>query len=217
MYRLVVFDFDGTLANTLDRGLQVYNELAARHGFRPIVDTEAARALSLPAFLKNYKIPLAKLPTALREFFDLQSKYMDQVPLFDGVAATLKELHGKCNLGILSSNREENIRRCLDANQVTHYFGFVVAYRRVFGKATAMRKILKQQRLASSEMLYVGDEARDIEAAQKAGIDIAAVTWGVNAEALLAQCGPKYILRHPSQIVELLQGIETNGAPAASP
>jgi phosphoglycolate phosphatase len=72
-------------------------------------------------------------------------------------------------LGVLSSNREDNIRRCLRANGTEGHFAFAVGYPRLFGKAKALRRILRAERVGGPDVLYVGDEVRDVEAAERAG------------------------------------------------
>jgi phosphoglycolate phosphatase len=81
----------------------------------------------------------------------------------------------------------------------------VVGYTRLFGKARAIRRILKADAMKASELLYVGDETRDIEASRRAGVDVAAVTWGFHAEEVLSGYSPTYLIREAEEIVELLR------------
>src|SRR4051812_18611395 len=112
-YRLLLWDFDGTLANTWESGQEIYNEIARRHRFTPITDREAARRLSTREFLRQHRIPLLKVPLVMGEWPAALRSRMTAVPLFPGIHEMLLELHqtGR-TLGILSSNQEENIRRC---------------------------------------------------------------------------------------------------------
>jgi phosphoglycolate phosphatase len=65
-YRLIVWDFDGTLANTLALALPTYNDLAARHGFRRVDDPAAVRGMGTWAFLQQHGISLVRLPLLLK-------------------------------------------------------------------------------------------------------------------------------------------------------
>ena len=58
----------------------------------------------------------------------------------------------------------------------------------------------------SSDVLYVGDETRDIEAAREAGLAMTAVTWGYNSEQALSALGPQHIVRSPGELLELMGG-----------
>ena len=109
-------------------------------------------------------------------------------------------------LCILSSNQEATIRKCLAANGVEHLFGFVVGNPQLFGKARAIRKIRKREKVERGEFVYVGDESRDLDAAKKAGVSEAAVAWGFHAPELLAGMNPTYMLAHPAELLKLVNG-----------
>ena len=102
-------------------------------------------------------------------------------------------------MGVLSSNAAGNIRACLEANGAGDLFDFVVGYPRLFGKAIAIRKVLRRERVAPGDFLYVGDEVRDVKAARTAGVDVAAVGWGFHTAALLARYAPTYLWRRPAE------------------
>ena len=207
-YKLIAWDFDGTLADTLHGALAIYNGLAGRHGFRPIKDPEAVRGMTTAAFLKAHRVPLLKVPLLLREFLAAQKSRMDQVRLCAGVAELVRALRGDgVRQGVISSNNEQNIRTCLRANGVEDCFEFVVGYSRLFGKQQAIRRILKQRKCPPGELLYVGDEVRDIEAARAAGVDVASVTWGLNTEDLLAEHRPTRLLRAADDLRRIVGGL----------
>ncbi len=108
-------------------------------------------------------------------------------------------------LGVLSSNREDNIRRCLRANGVEQHFAFVVGYPRLFGKGKALKRIIRAERLERADVLYIGDEERDIEAAKKAGVKIAAVAWGFHTAELLWSCAPDYVVSEASEVMGVVE------------
>jgi phosphoglycolate phosphatase len=90
-----------------------------------------------------------------------------------------------------------------------------VGYPRLFGKGKALRRIVRAERLDSSEVLYVGDEVRDIEAARKARVASAAVTWGLNTEAILRAGGPDLVAADPLILHQLIaKGREAPGSAA---
>ena len=63
---------------------------------------------------------------------------------------------------------------------------------------------MMQRHLKSQEILYVGDELRDVKASQKAGIPVAAVTWGFNSRESLAASKPTYLFDRPIDFFQLL-------------
>jgi phosphoglycolate phosphatase len=205
-YQMVLWDFDGTLADTMASLLGIYNELAGKHGFRTIEDPASVRGLTLLAFLRAHDIPLARLPGLVREVLAAQRGRMAGIRLFPGLAAVLGEVRRLgCRLAVLSSNAEDNIRACLRANGVHELFEAVVGYRRLFGKGRALGRFLRGLDLAGQDVVYVGDEVRDIEAAREAGMAVAAVTWGYQAAPLLARHAPDHMIESPEQVMRLLR------------
>src|SRR5262245_58982157 len=183
--RLIVWDFDGTLADSLSAAIGIFNRLAPELGFRPVEDVAAARTLTTRQFLRRHGIRFWRLPRVVRRFQAVAAEESGNLKLHAGLPEVLAGLCERgVRLGVLSSNREDNIRRCLAANGAEGHFAFVVGYPRLFGKGKALRRILKAERLDRSAVLYVGDEVRDVEAAAKAGVASAAVTWGFHAEPL---------------------------------
>jgi phosphoglycolate phosphatase len=204
-YDLIVWDFDGTLADSFDLAVSVYNDLALRHGLRPIESPASLRGMTTRAFLRQHNIPLLHLPRLLKEHQAAARDRMGSVRLFDGVPDLLSRLReGGSRLGILSSNAAENIRACLAANGVEGLFEFVVGYPRLFGKGVVIRRLLRRERLAPARLLYVGDEVRDVRAARRAGVDSAAVSWGFQDRDLLASLSPTYLWSEPGEALAVL-------------
>jgi phosphoglycolate phosphatase len=203
--QLILWDFDGSLADTLSGLLTIYNDLAVHYGFRPVTDPLAARNLTALQLLRACNVPLWRVPFVLRRILALQSSRMAHVRLFPDVEPVLRELHqSQRRLAVLSSNTRTNILTCLRANQVDGLFESVDGYPRLFGKARGIHRVLTARGVGASEVLYVGDEVRDIDAARQAGVAIAAVTWGLNSPELLARHQPDYLIERPDQLYEVL-------------
>jgi phosphoglycolate phosphatase len=91
----------------------------------------------------------------------------------------------------------------LKQNRITE-FDYVVGKGGLFGKDKIIRSILKKRKLKSDEVLYVGDEVRDIEACRKLGIKIAAVTWGFSSKELLEKNKPDFLIDRAEEILKLV-------------
>jgi phosphoglycolate phosphatase len=204
-YALVLWDFDGTLADTLPGVLRIVNDLAPQFGFTPVTDVQAVRDMTMTQFFKAQGIPLWRLPALRHAIVTRQQDEMTSIRLCPGVREVLERLsqHG-CRMGIVSSNAEDNIRTCLRVNGVERWFEFVVGYSRLLGKQRGLRQVLRQTGLAGREVLYIGDEVRDIVAAQDVGMDLAAVTWGINSRSLLAEHSPTQLIDRPAQLLDWL-------------
>jgi len=206
-YTFVLWDFDGTLADTFSCMVSAYNNLAERRGLRRLDDPGAARGLTPQALLRTLNIPLLRIPSLLSGVLAAVRRDMPGIHLFPGVSEVLDAFgRADCRMSVLSSNSRENILACLHANGVVGRFESVVGYRRILGKGDGIRRFVKARAAVGERAVYVGDEVRDIQAARKAGVDVAAVTWGYNTSELLTKQDPDYLIERPEQLLSLLDG-----------
>ena len=196
-YRLAMFDFDGTLADSFPFFLSVFNTVADRHAFRRIDVARAGelRHLGVRQMMDHVGLPAWKLPLASKTFMALMQGSPHAVPLFDGIADALRHLHGRgVQLAVVSSNSEHNVRTVLGP-ELTALVARFDCGMSVFGKASRIRAVLKACGAAPAEALYVGDQATDAEAARKAGVAFGAVHCGyATIDALRAQaCATEFV------------------------
>ena len=203
-YKLILFDFDGTLLDILPHIVPFFNEFSEEFHFKPIKDPEFTRNLTLRQIIKKHKIPFLKIPSLLRKVQKLQIENKDRIFLYEGFKEIIPQLTKNYKLGILSSNSKKVINSFLKKNNLHECFSFVIGYPRIFSKSVALTKILVSRGLKPSQVLYVGDEVRDIQATKLVGIDCASVTWGINSEHILTKYNPKFIIRNPKDLLNLL-------------
>ena len=196
-YRLAMFDFDGTLADSFPFFLSVFNTVADRHAFRRIDVARAGelRHLGVRQMMDHVGLPAWKLPLASKTFMAMMQDSAHEIPLFDGIADALRHLHGRgVQLAVVSSNSEHNVRAVLGPELTALVTRFDCGMS-VFGKASRIRAVLKACGAAPAEALYIGDQATDAEAARKAGVAFGAVHWGyATIDALRAQaCATEFV------------------------
>ena len=104
-------------------------------------------------------------------------------------------------MGILTSNSAENVSEFLKINEVADIFDFIYSGKNLFGKAKVINKMLKQEGISKEQVVYVGDETRDVEASHKANIPVIAVNWGLNNSDILEKAKPDKIAEHPEQLI----------------
>lgn len=216
---LLIFDFDGTLADTLAVGLDIYNEVAGDYGLKQVSkkELEELRKLNTRALLDHMgisRLTAAKLAARIRHKL---SKRIDEVPLVSGAEKMIRDLHAAgFGMGILSSNAVDNVRRFLHHYGLEECFHFVEAGASLFGKGSRLRRIMKRERGGASMVMYVGDETRDMEAARDAGIHGVAVCWGANnREAMLTE-DPDFCVDKPGDLVkETMKLVKAAGQPSS--
>ena len=189
-YRLVIFDSDGTLADTLPWMRSQFNELAEEHGFRKVEahEYELFRDLHGGALLRELGLPLWKLPRVVTAMRRRMAEHTGEFATFPGITEALTRFTtGGAQLAIVSSNSRENVERVLgvENSKLIRHWACGVS---MLGKASKLRQVVRQSGVPRAEAIYIGDEIRDGEAAAKAGVAFGAVTWGQHsAEALRAQ------------------------------
>jgi phosphoglycolate phosphatase len=214
--KVLLFDFDGTLADSLAAGVEIFNALSQEFNFLPIEPENLAAARAMPArqLMKAHGIPLAAVPIIAARGLKLLRSRMESIQPFPGIPAALTELRSMgFILGILTSNSRENVEIFLQRNEIT-VFDFISPSSRLFGKAHDLRKILRRKKWKPEEMVYLGDECRDLEAASEAGIPAIGVTWGYNTAPSLAALAPAALLNHPEEIPRFFTPRGTNPHPA---
>jgi phosphoglycolate phosphatase len=205
-YQLVIFDFDGTLADTMPWFIQGMAETTKRLGLRPIDadDLEMLRGLTGREIIKHLGIPMWKIPQMIGHVRQIITENVREMRLFPGVAELLRRLvKSGLVISIVSSNSEENVRAILGSDTAK----LVTVYEcgaSLFGKAEKFKRVLKLTGFDRASALCVGDEIRDFEAAQKARIPFGAVSWGYTHRHALEAMGPAVLFTRPEQIDEWL-------------
>lgn len=200
----ILFDFDGTIADTIDLTINVYNNVAPKYNCKPIrpEDRSELVAQQWKESFSTYGITQVKLLLLMVRIRKELGKHMADMKPIEGMSALLQALKDSgLKLGILTSNSVSNVRIFLENNDLENLFDFVYSGRNLFGKDKVMRRLFEQESLSKEAVIYVGDEKRDIEACKKVGIPIIAVTWGISDSNTLETLYPDCIARTPGDLL----------------
>jgi phosphoglycolate phosphatase len=201
-YSLAIFDLDGTLADSLPWFLRTVNDVADRFRFRRVADedVESLRHASSREILAYLQVPLWKLPLITRHMRKLKVDASADIELFDGVEAMLRALAASgMQLALVSSDSEANARRKLgDLATLFAYFDCAAS---LFGKPAKFRRVIRRVGIDLADVIAIGDEIRDIEAARAVGITCGAVCWGYAAPAALRAQAPDFVFERMEDIV----------------
>jgi phosphoglycolate phosphatase len=210
MKKVVIFDFDGTLADTLNTLVKITNSLAPEFGYPTVTQQQLKELQKLNSWqiLKLSKISFHKLPCLLQRVKDELQENMTEIDLFPDIKDVVLALKNHGNLlGIITSNSRQTVKYLIEKNHLVSTFDFIYAEASIFGKHKLIKKVIKQEKLQPETIIYIGDEVRDIDAARQAGIKIIAVTWGFNSQATLAAHQPDFIVEKPLDLPAIIDSI----------
>ncbi len=203
-YRLVIFDFDGTLADSFPWFVRIVNQVADKYRFKRIADHEVdtLRGYDARMLMAHLGVSWWKMPLIARHVRTLMAQDIHHIALFDGVSDALQRLYDDgVTLAVVSSNSKSNVLRVLGPKNAAmiSYFGCGVS---LFGKQAKFREIPKKTGISPSETLCIGDETRDILAAKSENLACGAVTWGFATVEALRAHGPNEVFANIDGILE---------------
>lgn len=204
MIKYIVFDFDGTLADTFETIKEI-----AKEEIKGVTDEDFAllKDVGIKGLMKRKNIYIWELPKmAINVMTKLKNK--GEVKLFPEMIDVIKIISNSYKIGIVSSNSEDNIIQTLKNYNIIDLFDFVYSQSSIFGKHIVLKKMCRKYKIKPSEIIYVGDEDRDIIASQKIKIKNIAVTWGYNSEKRLIKVNPDYLVSSPEEILEKISCIK---------
>ena len=204
--KYIIFDFDGTIADSLDMMLELGNEMADKYGLNKVTHEELMVLNRLPIKERCEKmgIPLYKVPIYFGELVRKCRDKVSSLKLFDGVHELIYQLSQRYKLIIITSNSTELVKSFLVHHDLLHCFERIESSNSLFGKDVAIKKFIKNTKVDRSDVLYIGDEFRDIVASKKAGVKIISVAWGYDSYGLLNQGEPDYLVTKPYEIIEIM-------------
>jgi phosphoglycolate phosphatase len=205
----ILFDFDGTLVESMDLSLNLLNGLSEKYHYHRVApeDVHRLKGMPLPERFKQVGLPAHKIPAISLEFLSLYRKALDSLKPVDGARALIEALKAEgLGLSVLSSNSVENIASFFRQNGMD-LFDHIFTSNNLFGKDRSIRRFLRQFGVEKGELLYIGDELRDIEACKTAGVRIIAVTWGFDPAPLIRSGQPDYIASAPDEVLETVRSL----------
>jgi phosphoglycolate phosphatase len=206
-YHTIIFDFDGTIADTLETIAIMYNRIASDFNCKPVSleDKEKFRSMKTHDFLKECNIPVLTLPVlAIRIKAELRHEIQHVNPIKGMVDALRQIKNAGYRIGVMSSNTVENINIFLKYNEIGDVFDFVHSGKNIFGKDKVILRLLHKYKIKRNQVIYVGDETRDIEALKRIRVPIIAVSWGFNSHSVLEKQKPDALIDNPNQLLGVI-------------
>ena len=209
MAKTIVFDFDGTLANSIGVAIKVYNQLAPQYRAETVIIEEIPelQKLGYAKAARAKHIRWSIIPRLLLHASREMKQHMHEVKPYPGIVEMLKHLHeAGFVLGILTSNQESLVSDFF----VTHgfpEFDFIVSEKSLFGKDKALKKIMRRRGLSHNDIVYIGDETRDVAACQRIGVTSIGVSWGLAGKDGFGDSQPDHLVTTSAELEATIKSL----------
>jgi len=211
-YKLVIFDWDGTLMDSVDRIVSSMQSAAQLASLNVPSKSQAKQiiGLSMPKVVETL-FPKCSIEqeTLLIKHYKQQYIELNHVPttLFDNAVVLLEALQAKDKLlAVATGKGRGGLDRVMAETNTTHYFHATRCADEAFSKPhpQMLLSLLEELGLSPSEALMVGDTSHDLKMAQHAGVDSIGVTYGVHDKQILSQYQPKAVVNSLFELERLL-------------
>lgn len=192
----MIFDFDGTIADTLGLAVQTYNKYSSKFKTKPIETTDIPALIKMGYFkaARAMRIKWRYVPNMILTVARGMKRQMKTVEPYPGIAKCIADLKERgYELGILTSNQQDIVQDFLNQHGFVE-LDFIVSERSLFAKHKALKKIMQARNLRPSEVIYVGDEPRDVSASRRAGVGSIGVSWGVAGSDGYGKNAPDFLV-----------------------
>jgi phosphoglycolate phosphatase len=212
-YRLVVFDWDGTIIDSATTIAECIRDAAADLGLA-VPTLEQARhviGLGLHDALRGAvpDLPPERTPHFVERYREHFRAREDRMGLFAGMRELIEALHRKKALGIATGKSRRGLDRALEATGLQRYFRASRCADETHPKPhpAMLLELMDELAVVPGEALMIGDTSHDLEMARAAGVDALAVTYGAHPEAGLRACAPRACV---ASVPELRQWLKAN-------
>lgn len=215
MIKIVVFDLDGTLVNSLVDLAQSVNKGLKKAGLKekPIENYNKyvgnGREIMIKRAMGSFASDEEKL-NIVRETFNSEYKIHcnDNTSSYDGCAELLKKLDElKIKTAVLSNKPDEFVGRILKKVYPEHIFteawGKKPEYK-IKPDGEALLAILEKHGISGNECIYVGDSDVDVYTAQNAGVKMAGVEWGFRGRDELLSTGAEFVASNANELFDYI-------------
>ena len=209
-YKLVIFDLDGTVLNTLDDLAAAANAALEMHGFprHSVEDVRRFVGNGVAKLIRRAVPEGTSDEECARVLVDFKAYYRDHVNVhtcpYDGVPALLRALRSAGIRVGINSNKFDAALQSLCRIHFDGLYDYAVGESEITPRKpdpTAARRIMAEMNIAPEETIYIGDSGVDLETARNAGTDSAWVSWGFRRRDEMRE----YEIPHAFDSVEALQ------------
>ena len=206
MTDIIIFDFDGVLADTRPFMLQASGEICAQlgHPCTPTpADQEALETMSFDNLGRQLGLPEQQVPEYTRLILVAFNTHPEPMPAFPGINHIVLQLADRFRLSLVTGNGGGMVRKFLAHYGLDGCFEMVLSLEDPGSRVEKIQRIISALGNGTRQAYMVGDSVSDIHAARQAGISSVAVAWGHQSLAKLRQANPDIIAEKPADLLTI--------------
>jgi len=211
---IVIFDFDGVLADTLDEMLHIVWIVCDEMGYPCEPSPSDLNALDRMEFIelgRHLGIPEARLNEFVERTFRLLSSQPLPPQIFPGMQDVVLELAKHHQIGLLTGNTFQVVDRFLETNNLSAAVAVLLCADTPGSRSEKLQRIITHFGRDGRRVYFIGDAVSDVRAAHSQQATSIAVTWGHQSEAKLRSAGPDYLVHTPQELLAVLQTVGVTG------
>jgi phosphoglycolate phosphatase len=209
---LILLDYDGVLADTIDDLLQFGQEACDGLGINHVVtkdDLNNLEYMSFATYARACDVPESLVSEFVQYCIKRFSEKESPPAIFNGLGHIVRQLAVNHTLVIVTTNYLQNVTAFLVEHNLDGYMGGVFSNDL---PGLKVQKIFLAQEQFSSDtkhkpVIMVGDSLSDIQAAKEASVMSIAVTWGHQSLNHLLRGNPDYVVHSPQELLEVIERI----------
>ena len=207
---IIIFDYDGVLADTLDDLLLFGQEACNKLGVRHVVtkdDLSNLEIMSFATYGRACEVPKDLLDEFVKICLNLFAEKKSPPAIFTGLDNVVRYLSVNHRIAIVTTNTSQNVRAFLVKHGLDGLIDAVYGVDSPGSKAhkitMARNRLLENRKQASAFM--VGDSLSDVLAAKEASVTSVAVTWGHQRLEYLLRGNPDHVASSPHELIEVIE------------
>jgi phosphoglycolate phosphatase len=200
--KLVIFDFDGVIINTLEF------QYGLNEPLNPHITYKMYKDMSNGNFFDSFQGENAIVTLNPNPLF--RELYHAKVREFDTPAAiqqAIKKFSKDCSVAVVSSGSEDSIRHFLEKEDLLQCFSDILGYQTHTSKVVKIKGLLEKHNLASHDAVFITDTLGDIREGTEVGIRTIGVTWGMHDRATLEKGNPAIVIDSTEDLERTVEAI----------